>query len=97
VSENPQGRVDLLLMRLGEEVCKRVQSKTGIDLWNGSPETNQSGAKQLLEEFIGLSGIPQTPIDVPMTLAQLVLPKRSRIVNNRGGEARKKRKLRRVA
>jgi hypothetical protein len=66
--DDPRGRVDLLLLRLGEAICGRIQAHTGVDLWEGSPALNQTGLKQLTNEFIDQCGVPRAPIDIPRTL-----------------------------
>jgi hypothetical protein len=69
--DDPRGRLDILLLRLGEAICGRIKAHTGIDLWEGSPSTNQSGLKALTNEFIDECGIPRRPIDIPRTIAAL--------------------------
>lgn len=69
MEENPKGRLDILLLKLGEAVCSRIKAHTGVDLWEGDPANNQSGLKTLTNEFIDQCGIPRAPIDIPRTLA----------------------------
>ena len=69
VMDDPRGRLDILLLRLGEAICGRIKAHTGVDLWEGSPATNQSGLKQLTNEFIDECGIPRQAIDIPRTIA----------------------------
>lgn len=71
MTEDPRGRLDILLLRLGEAICGRIKAHTGVDLWEGSPALNQTGLKQLTNEFIDQCGIPRASIDLPRTIANL--------------------------
>jgi hypothetical protein len=67
------GRVDILILRLAEELARRMSVQTGLDFWNGNPALGQSGLKQIAEQIIRDANIPSEPIDVPMTIARNVL------------------------
>ena len=70
---NPQGRVDILLLRLAQAACGTLQVNTGLDLW---PQ-----AKPVVEELIDYHGIPRKQINIGRTIAVNVfgiLPQRRR-------------------
>jgi len=67
---DPKGRVDILLLRLGEEFSRRVKTQTGIDLW-------ANGGREFVEAFIERQGIPNRPINIGKTFADAVIPQSS--------------------
>ena len=76
---NPQvpsraGRLDVAILALGEALSGRFKDKTGIDVW-------ANGGRELTEEFIRHWGIPNQPINIPLTIARNVglLPRKSKL------------------
>jgi hypothetical protein len=69
-----KGRLDLAILAFGEHLSGRFKDKTGVDIW-------ENGGKELAEEFIRHWGIPQEPINIPMTIARNVglLPQKSKL------------------
>jgi hypothetical protein len=72
MSDNPTGRLDLLVMNLSRALCVHVQAKTGVDLW-------ANGGERVTQAFIEERGILTEPVDLPITIARTlgILPKRT--------------------
>ena len=69
MSENPQGRVDVLILRLADELANRVLASTRIDIRESLRET----ADALIDEM----GIPRSTIDANDVVRSLLkLPNR---------------------
>ncbi len=53
---NPVGRVDLLLLQVAQELCKRhVEPRLGVEVWN-------AGLDRVAAEFLRSRKVPQVPI-----------------------------------
>jgi hypothetical protein len=79
---DPKGRLDILILRLGEALCQRVQVRTGLDFWN------DGGLREAANQFIDELQIPRAQINIPQTLlnalrSQPQLQTRRRIVRRR--------------
>lgn len=68
---DPKGRVDVLILRVAEELGNRMHAETGIDL--------RDVAVQAAEHLIEDMGIPKTPV-TPTTIVRSLLgiPDRSK-------------------
>lgn len=87
MSDNNTGRLDVLIVRLAEELGERIHAKTSIDIRDALKDT----AEQLIDDM----EIPRTSItanDVARSL--LSVPDRSSVSRRTGVSAR--RRLRRV-
>jgi len=60
--EDPKGRIDILLLRLAEELGHRIEAKTRIDLKDVLKET----AEQLIEDM-GIPKVAVTPNSILRT------------------------------
>jgi hypothetical protein len=69
MTDDPRGRLDIVLLRLVEMGCGKLKEKTGFDFWNGLPEHGQSGMREITNDLIDHLKIPRVPIDIPATLA----------------------------
>jgi hypothetical protein len=69
MTDDPRGRLDIVLLRLVEMGCEKLKEKTGFDFWNGLPEQGQSGMREITNDLIDHLKIPRVPIDVTRTLA----------------------------
>ena len=67
MTEDPKGRLDILLRRLAREVCARIEAQTGGDLWE------KGGIRKFVDQKIREFNIPAEPIDLPATLCRNVL------------------------
>jgi len=71
MSENPQGRLDVLILRLTEELGNRVHAQTRIDI----RESLKEAAEYLIEDM----GIPRSSIDANDVVRRLLkMPNRRR-------------------
>jgi hypothetical protein len=71
MSDNPKGRLDILVLRLAEELGNRVHAQTTIDIRDSLKEA----AEHLIEDI----GIPKTAIDANHVVRTLLgLPDRRR-------------------
>jgi hypothetical protein len=55
MSENPQGRLDILIHRLSAELANRFHASTGVDI--------RDSLREVTEQAIEDMGIPRTAID----------------------------------
>jgi hypothetical protein len=59
----PQGRIDLLVLNLSQAVCQRIRENTGFNAW-------ANGGEEFTKEVIQQLGLPTEPINIGKTLAQ---------------------------
>jgi hypothetical protein len=55
MTENPQGRLDILIHRLSAELANRFHARTGVDI--------RDSLRDVTEQAIEDMGIPRTAID----------------------------------
>lgn len=76
MSDNAKGRVDVLILRLAQELGNRIEAKTTIDLKDVLKET----AEQLIEDM----QVPRAPITANSVVRSLLnLPDRSKAPRRR--------------
>ena len=66
----PQGRIDLLVLNLSQAVCQRIRENTGFDAWG-------NGGEEFTKEVISQLGLPTEPINIGKTLAQNLFVERN--------------------
>ena len=75
---NPQGRLDVLIHRLSEELANRLHARTGIDV--------RASMKEVTEQAIVDMRIPRTSIDANDIVRSLFkVPNRRRVPKPRTG------------
>ena len=87
MSDSSKGRLDVLIVRLAEELGERIHAKTTIDIRDALKDT----AEQLIDDM----EIPRTSITANDVVRNLLdVPNRSSVSRRTGVSAR--RRLRRV-
>lgn len=57
VAPDPRGRLDVLLLRIGDQFAGKIEQRFGVDLWAGP-----GGIRSLIEEHLQTTPLAQ-PID----------------------------------
>lgn len=59
LTPDPRGRLDVLLLRLGEAVARTVERKLNVSLWDG-----EDGLEGVLQDKLRELKIPDAPVDL---------------------------------
>lgn len=63
-SPDPRGRLDLVLLRLAEQVTRKVEQAAGLSIWDG-----EDGLSGVMKDKIRELKIPTDPIHMGSTIS----------------------------
>lgn len=75
---NPQGRLDLLLLRLAEGVTRTIEQRTGVRIWDG-----EDGLSGVLQDKVRELKIPNRPIDLQQPVSVRALAEEAGFIRRR--------------
>jgi len=77
-SPDPRGRLDLVLLRLAEQVTRKVEAAAGLSIWDG-----EDGLSGVMQDKIRELKIPTEPLNMGATFSVRTIAEQAGFIKRR--------------